>query len=106
MSNRSIPLIVTAATIALMFGWVQVLNFAFPYWHRALKRCRSKRVNVKRAETDLPVSDTSDQTIPAQAAPRLIRSSPRLAAQSRVLLEAISARREGDSRSRVPLARE
>lgn len=76
MSEKSIPLIVTVAMIALMFAWVQLLNFACPHWCRALKRRRRlKKMNLKQKGTD---SVTSDQTIPAQAVPMPALPSRRL----------------------------
>jgi hypothetical protein len=94
MSEQSIPLIVTAAAIALMFGWVQVLNFACPHWRRALKRRRLKIMNPKRNRRDRRI-DAPSHRATAQAAPSSSLSSRRLATQSRDLLQAISARGDG-----------
>ena len=91
MSEQSIPLIVTAAAIALMFGWIQVLNFACPHWRRALKRRRLKIMNVKRNRRDYRI-DAPSHRATAQEAPRSSVSSRRLANQSRDLLQAISAK--------------
>lgn len=94
MSEKSIPLIITVATIALMFGWLQVINFAFPHWRRALKRRRMR--NLRRERGRLP----NRQKIPVQAVPLSSLSSRRLADKSRDLREAIYAREErGASRS-------
>jgi hypothetical protein len=95
MSEKSIPLIIAVATIALMFGWLQVINFAFPHWHRALKRRRMK--NLRR---DRRGRVSNHPKIPAQAVPLSSLSSRRLADKSRDLREAIYAREErGASRS-------
>lgn len=88
MSDKSIPFIVTVATIVLMFGWGQLLNFACPHWSRALRRGLKK---MKRGRRKGPSSVTSYRTIQAQAAPVSSLSSRSLADQSRDLLQAISA---------------
>jgi hypothetical protein len=96
MSEKSIPLIITVAIIALMFSWLQVLNFAFPHWHRALKRRRMKMMNLIRDKR----GRVTFQTIPVQAVAVSSLSSRRLADQSRDLRQALYAREErGASRS-------
>ena len=94
MSEKSIPLIVTVAIIALMFAWVQLLNFACPRWRRALKRRRLKMMNVYRDRRGGRLSVTSCKTIPAKAVSMSTLSSRRLADQSRDILQAISSRGE------------
>lgn len=99
MSEKSIPLIAAVAIIALMFAWMQILNFASPRWSRILRRLRLKRMKAKRDKGDHPYSVGFQQTITPHAGSVLPLSSRRLADRSRDLRQALSARERGVSRS-------
>jgi hypothetical protein len=87
MSDKSIPLIVTVVILALMFAWVQLLNFAFPRWRRSIKRRLLKRMYLQRAKRRPNHRVSSRQSNPDHAP----LSSHRLKNQSRDLLQALSA---------------
>lgn len=46
MAEASIGIIIAVATVALMFAWIQILNFAIGHRYRALKRLRLR--NMRR----------------------------------------------------------
>jgi hypothetical protein len=46
MAEASIGIIIAVATIALMFAWIQILNFAIGHRYSALKRLRLR--NMRR----------------------------------------------------------
>jgi hypothetical protein len=100
MSEKSIPLIVTVAIIALMFSWLQVLNFAFPRWRRALRRRRMKMMNLIR---DKEAGAHFHQTCPDQAVAVSSLSSRRLANQSRDLRQALYTREERGASHSQPI---
>lgn len=87
MSDISIPLIVTVAILALMFAWVQLLNFAFPRWRRSLKRRLLRSIYLHRGRRRGSYRIPSRQSIAERG-----HSVPhRLKGQSRDLLHALSA---------------
>jgi hypothetical protein len=105
MSDRSIPLIVTVAILALMFAWVQLLNFAFPRWRRFLKRRLLRSMRIKRSRKHGSFRILSDQSITDRQA-SVPRSSRSLKDQSRDLFQALSAVGErGVSRSQPTIQR-
>jgi hypothetical protein len=90
MSDRSIPFIVTIAILALMFAWVQLLNFAFPRWRRSLKRRLLRSMHLHRGRRRASFRTPPRQSNADRGA-SIPRSSRRLKDQSRDLLQALSA---------------
>jgi hypothetical protein len=87
MSEKSIPLILTIAIFALMFAWVQLLNFAFPCWRRSIKRRLLKSMYLRRASQRHRHRISSRQASQG----RVPLSAHHLRKQSRDLLQALSA---------------
>ena len=89
MSDSSIPLIVTVAILALMFAWVQLLNFAFPRWRRSLKRRLLRSMHLHRGRRHGSLRIPSHQSTTDRGGS--VSRSRRLKDQSRDLLQALSA---------------